>query len=201
MKSWFMVPAVVVTAVLTMGSVALASNLTESGPQGVKSNSGSGLATMPKAIAAASQDRGRLTRSNSGGAISIDVTWLKPEGASTSEALTFEVRMNTHSVDLDRYDMARLSRLESNRGPALEALEWANPGGGGHHRYGLLKFPATLPDGSPIIQPSTRFIEVVINEVGEIAERRFRWDLPQSKTGYMDLSPNGASKYTRYGGG
>jgi hypothetical protein len=164
MKTWFALPVAVASMVMMVGSVALASS-----PKVEGSQQAPGLS-------------GKVTRSHSGGAITIDVSWLRPDDVSAAEKLTFEVRMNTHSVDLEQYDMADLSRLEVSGSPSIEALGWFNPGGGGHHRYGVLNFSAKRPDGSPVIQDETRFIEVVIQGVGGVPERRFRWDLLLTKT-------------------
>ncbi|MFQ6671775.1 MAG: hypothetical protein ACE5KY_00615 [Candidatus Tectimicrobiota bacterium] len=198
MKSWFTVSVAAISMVLMVSSTAIARAPQAAGPQGVAEPQ-TGLTIGPTEIAEVSQPSERLTQSHSGGAVTIDVTWLKPADVSTADELTFEVRMNTHSVDLDQYDMARLCRLETNGGPSIEPLGWLNPGGGGHHRYGLLKFSATRPDGSPVIRPETRFIEVVIQEVGGISERRFRWDLALTQTGNMGPRPEGVSKLAKYG--
>ncbi len=125
--------------------------------------------------------KGDLRRSNSVGPVYIDLVYLTPLEEKADGALTFEVRLNTHSVDLDRYDLSKLSRLETDEGAKVEPLGWFNPGGGGHHRYGQIRFPAMRPDGSPVVGPKTRFIEVVIEGVGGVAERRFRWELPLNK--------------------
>lgn len=119
-----------------------------------------------------------LRRSSYEGPVSIDLTYLSPTEGQADGALTFEVRINTHSVDLDQYDLAKLSRLEVDGGASVEPLGWFNPGGGGHHRYGQLRFPASRPDGSPLVGSGARYIEVVIQGVGGVAERRFRWELP-----------------------
>ena len=183
MKTWFTVFIATFSLPMMVGSVAFASS-----PKVEGSQQAPGLS-------------GKVTRSHSGGAITIDVSWLKPDDVSAAEKLTFEVRMNTHSVDLEQYDMARLSRLETNGGPSIEALGWFNPGGGGgHHRYGVLKFSAKRPDGSPFIQAETRFIEVVIKGVSGVAERRFRWDLILTKTENMGQTPDGVSRLAMYGG-
>lgn len=71
---------------------------------------------------------------------------------------------------------------------------------GGHHRYGVLKFSAKRPDGSPVIQAETRFIEVVIQGVGGVPERRLRWDLTLTKTENMGQTPDGVSRLAMYGG-
>ena len=122
-----------------------------------------------------------LRRSSHEGPVAIDLLYLTPTEAEADGALTFEVRMNTHSVALDQYDLTKLSRLEVGGGAKLEPIGWFNPGGGGHHRYGQIRFPAAGPDGTSVISPETSFIEVVIEGVGGVAERRFRWDLPLAK--------------------
>ena len=183
MKTWFTVFIATFSLPMMVGSGAFAWASNPDGPRGGSAVQESDLITGPKKVAEVSKPSNkRITRTNSDGALTIDVTWLKPDDVSAAEKLTFEVRMNTHSVDLEQYDMARLSRLETNGGPSIEALGWFNPGGGGHHRYGLLKFSATGPDGSPLILPETHFIEVVIQGVGGVPERRFRWDLLLTKT-------------------
>lgn len=122
-----------------------------------------------------------LQRSSHEGPVAIDLVYLTPTEAEADGALTFEVRMNTHSVALDQYDLTKLSRLETDEGAKVEPIGWFNPGGGGHHRYGQIRFPAERPDGASVIGPETSFMEVVIEGVGGVAERRFRWDLPLVK--------------------
>ena len=200
MKTWFAVPVAAAGMVLIVGSVAFAWAPNPDDPQEVSAVPASGLATGPRKAAEVSGTSKKVTRSHSGGAITIDVSWLKPEDVSAAEELKFEVRMNTHSVDLEQYDMGRLSRLETNGGLSIEPSGWFNPGGGGHHRFGLLKFSATRPDGSPVIHSNTQFIEVVINGVGDVAERRFRWDLALTKTESMGPRPDGNSRLAMYGG-
>lgn len=182
MKTWFAVPVAAAGMVLIVGSVAFAWASNPNDPQEVSGPSE------------------KITRSHSAGAVTIDVTWLKPADVSTIETFAFEVRMNTHSVDLEQYDMGRLSRLETNGGLSIEPSGWFNPGGGGHHRYGVLKFSATRPDGSHLILPETRFIEVVIQEVGGVPERRFRWDLTLIKTENKGAKPHGIYKLAVFGG-
>lgn len=200
MKTWFAVPVAAAGMVLIVGSVAFAWASNPDDPQEVSAVPASGLATGLRMAAEASGTSKKVTRSHSGGAITIDVSWLKPEDVSAAEELKFEVRMNTHSVDLEQYDMGRLSRLETNGGLSIEPSGWFNPGGGGHHRYGVLKFSATRPDGSHLILPETRFIEVVIQEVGGVPERRFRWDLALTKTENMGAKPHGIYKLAVFGG-
>lgn len=84
--------------------------------------------------------------------------------------------MDTHAVDLDGYDLGQLAVLRTDGGREVRPSGWDAPKGG-HHRSGTLTFPATAADGSPLIGPTTRAIELVIRDVGGVPERRFRWTL------------------------
>lgn len=109
------------------------------------------------------------TKVDEGGQVTVAVTWRRP-GAD----LEFVVAMDTHSVDLDQYDLGQLASLRVDGGPEVRPLGWDAPRGG-HHRSGTLTFPSTLADGSPLITAETRVIELVIRDVAGVPERRFRW--------------------------
>lgn len=109
------------------------------------------------------------TQVSEGGQVTIEVTWLGPHAG-----LVFEVAMNTHSVDLDGYDLAKLAVLRTDRGQEVRPSRWDAPAGG-HHRRGTLAFPDKAPDGGPLIGPNTAWIELVIRDVAGVPERVFRW--------------------------
>jgi hypothetical protein len=114
---------------------------------------------------------GTMTQINEGGQITIKVTW---QGRNAGPV--FAVAMETHTVDLDGYDLRQLALLRTDQGQDIQPSAWNAPAGG-HHRNGTLSFPTTLADGSPVIGPNTRSIELVIRNVGGVAERSFRWTL------------------------
>jgi len=70
--------------------------------------------------------------------------------------------------------MRQLATLHVDQGPAIQASGWDAPAGG-HHREGTLTFPATTPDGSPVIPDAARTIAVVIRDVGGVPERIVQW--------------------------
>lgn len=113
-----------------------------------------------------------LTRRSDAGRVTIDVTWKG--GPPAEGALEFAVVMDTHSVDLDQYDLGKLATLRYDQGRELAPAAWNAPSGGGHHRSGTLMFQ---PPDKPILGPSTRFIELIIRDVAGVKERVFRWDL------------------------
>lgn len=109
---------------------------------------------------------GQLTRSSDGGQVTIVVNWAGP-----SAGPVFDVALDTHSVDLDAIDLTD-TLLRNDRGETLAAQPWAAPKGG-HHREGTLAFDG---DAGPFLTDA-RWIELVINGVGDLPERTLRWEL------------------------
>ncbi|OGO22663.1 MAG: hypothetical protein A2Z28_00060 [Chloroflexi bacterium RBG_16_51_9] len=105
-----------------------------------------------------------LIQSSNGGAVTIDVEWLGEKRGN----LMLEVAMNTHSVDLDSYDLGKLALLSDDRGKQYLPASWDSQPGG-HHRQGTLTFQA--PDSEP------KYFELIIRDVAGIKERIFRWEL------------------------
>ncbi len=112
-----------------------------------------------------------LRRINDEGPVEITVLYLNPLGQEADSELSFEVRMNTHSVNLDAYEMENISFLRIDGGDEQKALSWSKPGGGGHHRSGVLKFAGPIPSGAQSLQ-------VIIRGIGGVQERVFEWKLP-----------------------
>ena len=107
-------------------------------------------------------------QSSSAGSVTIDVEWTDT-GASF---ITFNVSMNTHSVELDDYDLGKLIVLRDDDGNEYLPLSW-DSAPGGHHRQGTLTF--TLPE--TLSQGTAKYLEMVINDVAGIAERVLIWQL------------------------
>ncbi|MBI2322289.1 MAG: hypothetical protein HYU88_09460 [Chloroflexi bacterium] len=111
------------------------------------------------------------TQKSAGAGVTVAVTW---QGASAGPV--FQVVLDTHSVDLDSYDLRQLAVLRTSDGREARPSGWDAPKGG-HHRKGTLSFPTTAADGSPLIAPTTRAIELVVRDVAGVVERTFRWTL------------------------
>jgi hypothetical protein len=74
--------------------------------------------------------------------------------------------MNTHTVDLVE-DMTAVCTLKDDQGREYHPVSWNGAPPGGHHRKGVLEFPAL--DGS------TKSVTLVIRNVGGVPERAFEW--------------------------
>ena len=102
------------------------------------------------------------------GAVSVAITPL--EVAHDAATLSFEVAMNTHSVDLGM-DLAQLATLTTDTGAAVTATTWTGEAGG-HHVSGVLSFP-TDNDGAPLLEGATTITLILENVDGR--ERTFTW--------------------------
>jgi hypothetical protein len=118
-----------------------------------------------------------LTKQHSGGGVEVDVTLLNLGSAFSGDDLLFDVGMNTHTVPLDQYVMEEVSYMRDARGRVFKALAWEAPRGGGHHRFGKLRFSGKDESGRPIILKDDKYIEVVIKDIGGVKERVLRWEL------------------------
>ena len=125
------------------------------------------LATGTAAPRAGSQ--GDLTQISDGGQVVVKATWQGPDAGPV-----FAVVLDTHSVDLDGYDLAQLSVLRVEDGREVQPSGWDAPKGG-HHRKGTLTFPVTGEDGKAIVGPGTGEFALIIRDVAGVPERVLRW--------------------------
>ncbi|MBI2911644.1 MAG: hypothetical protein HYY05_05840 [Chloroflexi bacterium] len=112
----------------------------------------------------------RAPQRNEAGSVTVEVMW----GATGTATPTFAVSLDTHSVDLDAYDLQQLALLRTDQGIEARPAAWDAPKGG-HHRSGTLTFPEVAPDGRPLVAPATRRVELLIRDVAGVPERSFLW--------------------------
>lgn len=105
-------------------------------------------------------------KSSDAGSVTVVVGWL---GAGVPTA---QVVMDTHSVDLDGFDLSTLARVRLDGGDWVAPTAWDAPKGG-HHRSGTLAF-ASL---DPAAFASAKVIELEIRDVAS-PSRLLRWERP-----------------------
>ena len=91
---------------------------------------------------------------------------------SSADKLSFEVTLDTHSIDLSM-DLAALATLTTDTGMSVQAIVWDAPLGG-HHVSGTLSFPASV-ESKPILDGASK-LTLIIKGV-DAPERIFAWDL------------------------
>jgi hypothetical protein len=104
-------------------------------------------------------------RTNTGGSVTLEVKNL----GKSDNSFSFSVVMDTHSINLDRYDLKQLAELKDDQGNEYQPISW-DSAAGGHHRTGTLKF---LQIGSQV-EPHT--LELVIRDIAGVKERIFKWE-------------------------
>jgi len=121
------------------------------------------------------EDAAALTRTNSQGSVSVGITFLNPLEEDPAY-FNFEVALNTHSVDLDGYDLSEMTTLYiDDQLQSTEGIQWTDIQGGGHHVSGILKLPKYGEDGNLSFEDADR-IELIIEELDGIDSRSFVWD-------------------------
>ncbi|MGE5674797.1 MAG: hypothetical protein ACM3XM_13150 [Mycobacterium leprae] len=95
----------------------------------------------------------------------------------TAGGISFKVGLNTHSVELSQFNLAKLARVTLEPGGVLTDLTWTPDGtGGGHHVTGTLivKDPERKLAGA-------RSVIVEITGVADASVRRFQWAMQEWK--------------------
>ena len=103
--------------------------------------------------------------SNRENRVRVDVV---PVQLEFGKSVKFEIRMNTHSGDLSQ-DLVSASSLKDDSGREYRPAEWQGSPPGGHHRKGVLEFPA--------LNGNTKSVTLVIRGVANVPERIFKWNL------------------------
>jgi len=106
------------------------------------------------------------TRSDAAGGVTVKVSYLSPNATETPR---FRVVLDTHSVNLDAYDLKRFVVLRVDSGKSYQPNSVENKGSG-HHRDFVLSFPK-LP-------PQAKRVELLIKDLAGVKERSFVWTLP-----------------------
>ena len=104
-------------------------------------------------------------QANSGGGVTAKVTYLN-QGAADEPR--FQVVLDTHSVNLDAYDLKSIAVLRDDTGKAY-ASTGVESKGSGHHREAIVSFSKLSPDA--------KRVELVIKDVAGVKERVFRWNV------------------------
>jgi hypothetical protein len=126
----------------------------------------SGAGGTPSPATAAPSTPVGVTETNEAGMVTVEATWSGPASGAT-----FDVKLDTHSVDLDAVDLSN-AVLRNDRGESLVPKPWVAPKGG-HHREGNLSF-----DGDNFgFFNRAKWIELTVVGVGGVPERTLHWDI------------------------
>ena len=88
--------------------------------------------------------------------------------SKATDDLRFQIVLDTHSVDLDAYDLKTLAILRDRGGRVYQPARVENKGSG-HHRSAIVTFAKPAKD--------SKQVELVIKDIAGVKERVFRWPL------------------------
>lgn len=95
--------------------------------------------------------------------VRVDVV---PVQLQHGQSVRLEIRLNTHSGQLDK-DLMAVSVLKDEMGKTYQPTGWDGSPPGGHHRSGILTFPELSQDSGSIT--------LIIKGVAGVPERSFTW--------------------------
>ena len=119
-----------------------------------------------------------LTQEDTQGAVTVSVTLRTPDKPRADGNLAVQVKLDTHAVDLDQYQLEKLAILRDAQGRDIPALGLESSSGSGHHREGVLTFPGMDASGRPVLSPAAETLTLMMRGIGGVPERVFRWQLP-----------------------
>ena len=117
---------------------------------------------VPSSSGTLSSDLGE--QRHEAGAVTVIASWL------ADPMPTARVTLDTHSVDLDGFDLVQLARVRLDGGAWIPATTWDAPKGG-HHRSGTVRFGSLDPQAFA----SARAIELEVRDVA-VPSHLLRWE-------------------------
>ncbi len=121
--------------------------------------------SAPMAMAQAAGAPALAAVSNEAGGVRVVI---KPIAVGAGSPWEFEVTMDTHTKPLDA-DLTKSAVVVDDGGRQYIPLSWQGDKPGGHHRKGVLRFPAPT-------EPIKSF-ELQIQGLGGEGKRAFQWTL------------------------
>jgi hypothetical protein len=103
--------------------------------------------------------------SNDAGGVRVVV---KPKSVAAGSVWEFDVTMETHTKPLDS-DLTKAEVIVDDGGRRYTPLSWQGDPPGGHHRKGILRFPAPTEQ--------IKSFELQIQDLGGVNKRAFQWNM------------------------
>ena len=160
-----------IALVAALGAFIVVTAACAKGTSGAPSDATTSTATSP------------TQKDDGAGSVTVEVTWVTPDHLADDEKLRavadkhngedvvlLHVKMNTHSASLSKYDLAKISSLDTGGGPEA-AIESVTISDDQHHAEAVLVFK----------RPSrSSMATLIVRDVGGMPERTLRWSPPPS---------------------
>jgi len=114
-----------------------------------------------------------MTQERAAGEVTVIATFKNPEAAGGKEDLLFEVKLETHTVNLDRFNFEKAVVLKDDKGKGYNPAR-VELGGSGHHRSAVLTFknPGKVKE-----------LKLLVKELAGVKETVFEWDTKKGMMG------------------
>lgn len=110
---------------------------------------------------------GPMAQEKTAGAVTVNATFKNPGVIGTKDEVIFDIKLDTHTVNLDTFNFSEGVILRDDMGKTYKPTS-VEPTGSGHHRSGVLRF----------INPGkVKFIELVVKDLAGVEETVFKWQL------------------------
>lgn len=127
---------------------------------------------LPSGQTQSDQNTDLLVRTDKQGEVEVAVMFLNPVQPNNNYLL-FQIDLNTHSVDLEQFNLPANSQLQLD-GQRITTGFQLETQGSGHHITYILKVPATNIDLKKVQK-----MKLLVKNLDNIPERVFVWDLKQ----------------------
>jgi Spy/CpxP family protein refolding chaperone len=158
-----------------MGQGGMSPQMMQQMMRGMMGGAMGGQPQSPMQMAGNSQN---LTQEDTQGTVTVSATLLTLDKPRPDGKLGVQVKLDTHAVDLDQYQLEKLAVLRDAQGGEIPALGLESSSGSGHHREGVLIFPGMDASGKPVLSPEAKTLTLILRGIGGVPERMFRWQLP-----------------------
>jgi Spy/CpxP family protein refolding chaperone len=148
------------------------------GPQMRHGMMGGAMGGQPQSSMPMAGSPQQLTQEDRQGGVTVSATLLTPEKPRADGKLAVQVKLETHSVDLDQYQLEKLAVLRDAQGREVQPAGLESASGSGHHREAVLTFPGVDTAGTPLLKPEAKALTLIVRGIGGVLERTFRWQLP-----------------------
>jgi hypothetical protein len=136
---------------------------------------GGGMGGQPQSPIQMAGSPQNLIQEDTQGGVTVTATLLTPDKPRTDGKVAVQVKLDTHAVALDQYQLEKLAVLRDAQGREVQALALESASGSGHHREGVLTFPGTDGSGTPLLSPEAKSLTLILRGIGGVGERVFRW--------------------------
>jgi Spy/CpxP family protein refolding chaperone len=116
---------------------------------------------------------GPNTQEKAAGEVTVIATFKNPEDVGEKEDLEFDVKLDTHTVNLDAYNFEKNIILRDETGKTFKPAS-VKTSGSGHHRSAEIGFK------NP---GKVKSLELLVRDVGGVKETAFKWEVSPKMMG------------------